>query len=242
MANFSSMVPEYNSGSDAAPSWQTLAFAGSSGANEIRWCASGAGGGSTTSADWPQYARPASVEAVPECWGFATNGSGVKVGTYDGGKTNSNVFRVNFDNLGTFALPPTLSAWSDSSHTTPDPGTQPGTESGSPIINGDATDTGSTSSLKGNSYGTTQTSDLAAGAAGSTLAATSGTAGSVSPSVDAWLATWQSLQGAEQYITHPSTPDPLTAGKLFFSLALFTGPHMSLGTMLPVVTFTYSYT
>ncbi len=106
---------------------------------------------------------------------------------------------------------------------------------------GHATDTSSTAYLKGTLFGDDQTANPAAGNAGTTLAVTSGTAGSVSPGAGAWLATWQSLQGAIQFITHRRTPAATTAGKIFFSLALFTGPNMSLGTITPVVTFTYSY-
>lgn len=243
MADFSSIVPEFNNGTDGTPSWQALAFGGSSGANEIRWCTSGAGGASTTSANWPQYPRPASgTEAVPECWGFSADGTGLQVTTYDGNKTNSNVFRVNYDAVGTYATAPTLSAWGDNTHTAPSAGTQPGAQSGSPIVNGHATDTSSTSYLKGNLYGDDQTGNPSAGAAGTTLAVTSGTAGSVSPGAAAWLSTWQSLQGAIQYITHRRTPAATTAGKIFFSLSLWTGINMSLGLIKPVVTYTYSYT
>jgi hypothetical protein len=91
-------------------------------------------------------------------------------------------------------------------------------------------------------WGTAQTSNLSAGAAGTTLAATSGTAGSVSPGAGAFLATWQSLQAATQYITFPSTPAATTAGDIFFTLALYTGPNMSTAsTILPVITWQYSY-
>lgn len=230
MSDFTTLRLQYNSNTDASPTWTStaLSFGGVSGANEIRWCASGAGASNTASASWPQYSRPASTGAVPECWAFSADTTGVKVATYDGNKTNSNVFRIDYDNLGTFATAPTWSAYGDNTHAAPSAGTQPGAQSGSPIVNGNSTDTSSTSYLKGNVYGTAQTTNITAGAAGTTLAVTSGTAGSVSPGAGAFLSTWQSLQGAIQYITFPSTPAATTAGDLFFTLALFTGPNMSL--------------
>lgn len=243
ISDFTTIRLQFNSNTDASPTWtgNNISFGGSAGANQIRWCAASAGGASTTSANWPLYTRPGSTTAVAECWCFATDGSGVKVATYDGGRTNSNVFRIDYDNVGTYAAAPSLTAYSDSTNTAASPGTQPGAQSGSPIING-STDTSNTSYLKGNMYGTAQTSNLTAGAAGTTLAVTSGTAGSVSPSAAAFLATWQSLQAATQYITFPSTPAATTAGDIFFSLALWTGPTMSTSSsMQPVVCWQYAY-
>lgn len=241
MADFTTIRSMFNSGTDGTPTWNAITFGGSAGANEIRWCATGAGTTTTASASWPQFARPAATAAVPEMWGFSADAVGIKCTTYDGNKTFANVMNIDYDAVGTFAAAPTLSAWGDNTHVAPVAGTQPGAFAGSPIVNGHATDTSSTSYLKGNMYGTAQTGNPAAGNAGTTLAVTSGTAGSVSPGAGAWLATWQSLQGAIQFITAAATPAATTAGKIFFTLALFTGPNMSLGTITPVVTFTYSY-
>jgi hypothetical protein len=165
----------------------------------------------------------------------------VKVGTYDGTNGKANVACIDYDNVGTYALAPTLSAYGDSTHAAPSAGTQPGAQAGSPIVNGHATDTSSTSYLKADLYGDDQTGNPSAGSVGTTLAVTSGTAGSVSPGSAAWLATWQSLQGGIQYITHRRTPAATTAGKIFFTIVLYSGPNLSLGTMTPVITFTYSY-
>ncbi len=161
-------------------------------------------------------------------------------------KTFANVACIDYDAVGTYATAPTLSAWGDNTHVAPVRGTQPGAFAGSPIINGAVPDTGAssgvaTSFLKGNLYGDDQTANPAAGNAGTTLLVTSGTDGSVSPGAAAWLATWQSLMGAVQFITHRRTPAATTAGKIFFTIALFSGPGMSLGTITPVITFTYSF-
>jgi len=173
-------------------------------------------------------------------WGFSADTTGIKCATYTGTNANANVMCIDYDAVGTYAAAPTLTAYGDNTHAAPVAGTQPGALSGSPIVNGHATDTSSTSYLKANLYGDDQTANPAAGTTG-TVTVTSGTAGSVSPGAAAWIANFQSLQGVIQYITHRRTPAATTAGKIFFTLALFTGPNQSLGTLLPVITFTYSF-
>lgn len=241
MADFTTMRLQFNSNTDASPTWNTITFGGTSGANELRWCASGAGAAGTASASWPQYSRPASTGAVPEMWGFSADTTGVKCATYDGTNGKANVLCIDYDNLGTYATAPTLTAYSSTAHNAPSAGTQPGAEAGSPIVNGHSTDTSSTSYLKINEYGDDQTGNPTAGSVGSSPSATTGTAGSVSPGSAAWLTNWQSAQGTVQYITHRRTPAATTAGKIFFVIILFTGPNMSLGTLTPVLTYTYSF-
>jgi hypothetical protein len=174
-------------------------------------------------------------------WGFSADTTGIKCATYDGTNGKANVLCIDYDNVGTYATAPTLTAYSSTAHNAPSAGTQPGAEAGSPIINGHSTDTSSTSYLKINEYGDDQTGNPSAGSVGTTLLVTSGTAGSVSPGAAAWLATWQSAQGTVQYITHRRTPAATTAGKIFFTVVLFTGPNMSLGTLTPVLTYTYAF-
>jgi hypothetical protein len=241
MADFTTIRSMWNSGTDGTPVWNAVTFGGSAGANEVRWCAAAAGAAGTASASWPQYNRPGATAAVAELWYFTADTTGVKVATFDGTTGKANIACIDYDNLGTYAAAPTLTAYGDNTHAAPVAGTQPGALSGSPIVNGHATDTTSTSYLKMNLYGDDQTANPAAGAIGGTCAVTTGTAGSVSPGAAAWLATWQSMQGVIQYITHRRTPAATTAGKIFFAPILFTGPNMSLGTLLPVITFTYSY-
>ncbi len=207
----------------------------------MRWCAAAAGAAGTASASWPQYSRPGATAPVAELWGFSADTTGIKCATYDGTNGKANVMCIDYDAVGTYAAAPTLTAYGDNTHAAPVAGTQPGALSGSPIVNGHATDTSSTSYLKINEYGDDQTANPAAGSVGTTLLVTSGTAGSVSPGAAAWLATWQSAQGVIQFITHRRTPAATTAGKIFFDVVLFTGPNMSLGTLLPVITFTYSF-
>jgi len=68
---------------------------------------------------------------------------------------------------------------------------------------------------------------------------TSGTAGAVSPATGAWLATWQSLQSSSQYIQDGVTPKATTAGLWYFVIALFTGPNIQGGVLLPVIGLQY---
>src|SRR6266568_6529847 len=113
IADFTTIRSQFNPGTDAAPTWNTITFGGSAGANELRWCATGAGTTTTASASWPQYARPASTGAVPEMWGFSADATGIKCTTYDGNKTFANVMCIDYDAVGTYAAAPTLSAWGE---------------------------------------------------------------------------------------------------------------------------------
>jgi hypothetical protein len=251
MADYTTITTNYNSGAgtDAAPVWTgtSLAFGGSAGANELRWCASGAGAAGTASAAWPLYSRPGSTGVIPEVWAFTADTTGLKVQTYDGTSAHYMQFRFNFDALGTLAAAFQFTAFGDNTHATPSAGTQPGAQSGSPIVNGHATDTSSTSYLKANAYGygvdTGGTQQTPAANAAGTLAVTTGTSGAVSPGTGAWLATWQSMQGftSGQYILDAVICKALTAGFWYFVLSMWSGPNMSTGTLQPVLTLQYSY-
>jgi hypothetical protein len=252
MSDYTTVGLGYNTGTDAAPTWTgtELAPGGTSGANELRWCGPGAGGATTGSGSWPGFARPGAAQAVPELWAFTADTTGLKVTTYDGTNGKARVLRWHLDNTGTMASAPQFSAFATSALPTPVPGSQPTSPSsdGSGIVNGQATDTGNTSYLKANAYGVGLTSGgvqqtPSAGAAGTTVTATSGTAGAVTPGSAAWLATWQSLQGWTQYIRGGQTWQALTAGYWYFSLILFSGPNLALGTNIgPVLCLQYNYT
>lgn len=249
MSDFTTFNLQYNTNTDASPTWTgtAIAFGGTSGANELRFGPSSGTGGSIASASWPYVTRPnSSTAVVPQLWAFTADTTGSQVATYDGAKTNANVLRWNWDSVGTYAAAPQFTAYGDTSHTNPVGGTQPGAFAGSPIVNGQSSDTSSTSYLKFNAYGygvdtggTQQTPS--AGAAGTTLTATSGTAGAVNPATGAWLSTWQSAQGTVQYIQDNVIPKATTAGFWYWTMALYTGVNMSTGTLTPVITMTYSY-
>lgn len=234
----------------ATPVWTNqLTPSGSGGAEELRFCASGAGTATTPSASWPGFQRPASVQAIPECWGFTTNILGAKVNTYDGTNANARQFRWDFDNLGTPVSPMQMSSFATTALPTPVPGTQPSSPSsdGSGIVNGHATDTSSKAYMKGNAFGVGLTGAGAqqtpsAGTTG-TVTATSGTTGALTPGASAWLTNWQDLQGWTDYILSGATAQALTAGFWFFVLSLWSGPNLCLGTNIgPVIVNQYNYT
>jgi len=250
VSDFTTIKIQCNTGSGAAgegsgsPTWSDWAFGGSAGANELRFCASGAGGASTASANWPYYTLPGSTGVVPEAWIFSADTTGLKVSTYDGTTSHYLQYRFNWDNTGTFASAPSFTFYSDTSHAAASPGTQPGAQSGSPIVNGHSTDTSSTAYIKANAYGYgySGSQQTPSSNAGGTCLVTSGTAGAVSPATGAWLSTWQSLQAATQYIVDAVVPTAVTAGQWNFVLALFSGPNMSTSSgMLPVLTLSYTY-
>jgi hypothetical protein len=248
MSDFTTFQLQYNSGTDASPIWtgNNLAYNGSSGANELRWTASGSGAtGATSSTIWPGMQRPSSVEVVPVLFAFISDQSGIQIGTYDGTANHYMQLRWNWDNTGTFASIQSFTAFSDSTLTTPSPGTQPGGQSGSPIVNGQSSDTSNTSYLKANVYGfgldAGGVQETPSSNAGGTLTATSGQAGIARPTANLW-STWQSLQGWIQYIANGGIPQAATAGSWYFVLSLYTGPNMSVGLMQPVLVCQYSYT
>lgn len=213
---------------------------------EFRLCGSGVGNGSTASASWFTYQRPASTGVIPECWGYVgtDNSGGLKLGTYDGTSSHYMQWRINWDNTGTFAAAPIISAWANNTLPAASPGTQ-GTSDGSAFVNGQSTDTSSTSYIKANAYGQGVTSGgsqqtPAANAAG-TLAVTSGTAGAVNPSSASWLSTWQSLQASTQYIQNGATPAATTSGFWYTCLSFWSGPNQTGGTLIPVLGLQYQW-
>lgn len=249
MADFTTLTLDANAGTavtDAAPTWNAMTPGGAN--YEVRFCATGTGGASIASASWPIYPPPASVGVVPEAWVYlgSDNSGGKQVKTYDGTTAHYMQFRWNWDNLGTFASAPIISAYKDNTYPAASAGTQPSYPGdGSSIVNGQSSDTSSTSYLKANAYGygvdTGGVQQTPSGNAGGTLAATSGTAGAVNPATGAWLSTWQSLQAATQYIQDAVTPKATTAGFWYFVAALYSGPNMMGGTLVPILALKYTY-
>lgn len=256
ISDFTAVTIDYNSGAgtDASPVWTgtTIAFGGSAGANEFRWQQTGgAGGAATASASWPFIVRPASNALVTQCWAFSADATGLQCKGYPTTLSAmfSNAFRINFDALGTPASAMQLSAFQDTANTAPSPGTQAnGVSTFANIVNGHATDTSSTSYLKGQVYGSgvpTGGAQETPAAASLSLAitATAGIAGAISPAAAAWITTaWQSLQGAVQFIQAPSIWKAVTAGFWYFNMALIIGPNMGTGTFVGVpINLTYTW-
>lgn len=253
MADYTTAELQYNKNTDASPDFTGTAIApgGSSGANELRWCATGAGGASTPSASWPGYARPVATGAVPELWAFSTNTSGIKVATYDGTNAKANVFRWHLDNTGTPVSAPQMSFFATSALPTPVAGTQPSSPSsdGSGIVNGQSSDTSSHSYIKINAFGQGITSGgvqqtPSAGSVGTLpTATTQNAAGAVTPGSAAWLTTWQDAQGWIDYILGGATWQTLTAVFWYWTMILFSGPNLTLGTNIgPVAVLQYNFT
>jgi len=246
VADFTSLVLNLNTGaSDASPTWTNFTWAGAN--YEMRLCGSGVGNGSTASASWFPYTRPGTVGIIPEMWVYTGSDAsgGAKVTTYDGTSAHYMQFRINWDNTGTYGSAPIISAWATTGLPAATPGSQPGTGDGTSAINGQSSDTSSTSYLKANAYGQGLTSGGSQQTPGSnaagTLSATVGSAGAATPGSAAWLATWQSLQAATQYIQNGGTPQAITAGLWYFVLSQYSGPNQTGGTLVYQLGYQYTW-
>jgi hypothetical protein len=236
---------QFNTGtSDASPTWTDMLFGTAN--YEFRLCGTGVGNGSTASASWFTYQRPASTGVIPEMWGYvgSDNSGGLKLTTYDGTSAHYMQWRINWDATGTFAAANILSSWANNTLPAASPGTQ-GTGDGSAFVNGQSTDTSSTSYIKMNAYGSgitaAGTQETPGSNAAGTLAVTSGTAGAVSPAAGSWLATWQSAQATTQYIQGVVTPKATTSGFWYVVFSLFSGPNQTGGTLVPIFGFQYQW-
>lgn len=250
MSDYTTINLQYNTGTDASPTFTgtAIALSGSAGANELRMAmSSGSQNGSTSSANWPYMTRPASgVSAVNQLWAFTADTTGNQISTYTGDNTKANVLRWNFDALGNPISAMQVSCYGDNTHTAPSPGTQPPGSHNDPWTNGHASDTSSTSYIKGNCYGSGLTAagsqeTPAAGTVGTNPGATTGAAGAVTPSAGAWASTWQSMQGAIQYLQGPAIPHTTTAFVWYQSLIIFLAANISTGIFTLVYTLTYTY-
>jgi hypothetical protein len=247
VADYTTIAMNYNTNTDASPTWTggAIALGGSAGANEIRMALSGGGQGvSTSSASWPYMSR--SNTAVNQLWAFTADTTGLQIATYTGDNTKANVLRWNFDALGNPLTAMSISFYGDNTHTAPSAGTQPPGTHNDAFTNGHATDTSSTSYIKGNAYGSGLTAGgsqetPAAGSVGSNPSATTGSAGASTTGAGAWLATWQSLQGGIQFITGAAIPKTTTAFFWYCTLVIFIGANISTGIYTPVFDLTYTY-
>lgn len=243
----------FNSGTDASPTWPAsgsgIQTGGSSGANELRFCDSGAGGASTASASWPGHARGASVAAIQELWAFSTNTSGIKVATYTGDNTKANVLRFHLTAELTAVSQPQFSFFATTALPTPTAGSQPSSPStdGSGIVNGQSSDTSSSGYMKIVAYGPgidsggTQYTP-SAGSIGTNPTGTTTNSVVTTATTGTW-SNWTDGQGWISYILGGSTWDPLHAVLWYFSLILFSGPNLCLGSNIgPVLVLQYNYT
>lgn len=250
MADYTTINLQYNTGTDASPTWTgtAIALSGSAGANELRMAlSSGSQTGSTSSANWPYMSRPTSgTSAINQLWAFTADTTGNQIATYTGDNTKANVVRWNFDALGNPIAAMQVSFYADNTHAAPSAGTQPPGSHNDAFTNGHSTDTSSTSYIKGNCYGSGLTAagtqeTPSAGSVGTNPSATTGSAGAATPSAGAWLATWQSLQGAIQYLQGPAIPKTTTAFVWYHTLVIFFGVNITTGTWVIVYDLTYTF-
>src|SRR5581483_5531530 len=127
MADYTTINMQYNTGTDASPTWTgtALALSGTSGANELRMATTGGGTG-IASANWPYMARPTSgTSAVTSLYAYTSDAVGSQVATYTGDNTKARVLRWNFDNTGNPVTAMQVGFFANSTHTAPSAGTQP---------------------------------------------------------------------------------------------------------------------
>lgn len=240
MADFTSLTLEANTGTQGTPSWSNVLGAG----RELRWSDGSSVSLSTASASWPYTTRPTSgTGGVDYAYAFTADTTGL--GIINAGSnvptafSNSNYHqeRWNWDNTGTFASAPIMTAYPTTGHGSI-------TRGDGSILGGHATDTGATarSYLKGNLFGRVSSAGAPAAAPANAPAVTDGTTGSVSPTAGAnWLTNYQSMQGDNDYATFAATPAATTADQIECILRLFMGANMNTGTHTPVVSMKYTY-
>jgi hypothetical protein len=146
--------------------------------------------------------------------------------------------RLNWDNTGTFASAPIITAYPTTAHGAI-------TRGDGSLLGGHATDTGGTarSYLKCNAFGRVTSAGAVAAAPSNAPVVTDGTTGTVSPTAGAnWLTNPQGLQGDNDFITAPFTPAATTADTWSLQLRLFMGANMTPGTLVPVWSARYTWT
>jgi hypothetical protein len=242
MADFSVFKLQVNSGSQGTPTWTDVPAAGAGTGQELRF-SDLANQGAVASASWPYMTRPATTQGVDYLYVFTADTTSLG---YLGGGTNTpiafsnanyNMARWNWDAVGTFASAPIFTAYPTTGHGAI-------TRGDGSLLGGHATDTGGTarSYLKGNAFGRVTSAGAPAAAPANAPVVTDGTTGSVSPTAGAnWLTNYQGLQGDNDYITAPFTPAATTADQWAVMFRLFTGPNMSPGTHVPVLSAKYTF-
>lgn len=243
MADFTTLTFDYNRGTAAAPTWET----GSGSGKKLRWAASSGVNLATSTANWPSVAsitKPASGAAgVDFAYVFSADTTGH--GLLGGGSglppapfatSQFRWGRVAWDNLGSFASAPILTAYPTTAHGAI-------TRGDGSLLGGHASDTGATprSYLKAAAWGRVSSAGAPAAGPGSTPLVTDGTTGAVTPTAGANWSAWQGLMGSLDWIAFPSTPAATTANQWEFLLRLFVGANLTGGTVTCVLTISYTF-
>jgi hypothetical protein len=243
VADFTTARFQLNTGTNAAPVWTTVPASGAGTGQELRFSDLSTQG-AVASASWPFTTRPVSgTSGVDYLYVFTADTTSLgSLGT----STNTPVafsngnymeLRFDWDNLGTYASAPIFTAYPTTAHGAISRG------DGS-LLGGHATDTGATarSYLKGAMFGRVVTAGAPAAAVGSAPVVTDGTTGAVSPTAGANWSTYQGLQGDNDWLAFPSTPAAVTADQINLMLRLFMGANMTPGTLVPVISWKYTWT
>lgn len=240
MSDFTTLNLQLNTGSNGAPTWTAI---GQSGTGVEHRFSDSAAQGAVASASWPFMTRPGSVQDIPYQYAFSADTT--SLGYLGGGtntpiawaNTNYNDIRINWDNLGTFASAPILTAYYTTGHASI-------TRGDNDILGGNTTDTGATarSYVKANLWGRVTSAGGPGAAPSNAPVATSGATGSLSPTAGAnWMTNYQGLMGDVDYITAAATPAATTADQLPAMIDWWTGPNMLTGTKTPVEAVKYTY-
>lgn len=255
MADFTTLKLQGNTGTSPAgegsgtATWTDVLF-GTSGYELRAALSSGSQTTTTASASWPSILKPSTgTTLIDKMYAFTADTTGFVITNYDGTSSHYLQFRINWDNTGTYASAPIISAWKDNTLPAASPGTQPSPSSGgdgSSIVNGTSGESSSLSLLHANAYGQGLTSGgvqqtPSANAAGTLAVNSHSASGAATPGSAAWLATWQDLQAATNWIANGATPQATTAGLWYFVLALWLAAGMTGGTLLPVLGFQYQW-
>jgi hypothetical protein len=229
-----------NTGTNASPTWTAIGQSGTG--VELRFSDLSTQG-STASASWPFMTRPGSVQHVAFQYAFSADTTSLGyLGNASStpatwANSNYNDLQINWDNVGTFASAPILTAYYTTGHGAI-------TRGDNDVLGGNTTDTGATarSYMKANLWGRVASAGAPGAAPTNAPAATDGSTGSVSPTAGAnWMTNYQGLMGDNDYITAAATPAATTADQLHAMLDLWTGPNMSTGTKTPVVSVKYQF-
>lgn len=243
MSDFTTLKAQLNTNTNGSPTWTDVPAWGAGTGQELRFSDSNAQG-AVASASWPYMTRPAATGGVDYLYVFTADTT--SLGSIGGGTSTPAAFsntnylqaRWNWDNVGTFASAPIITAYPDNTHGAV-------TRGDGSILGGNTTDTGATarSYLKANAFGRVVSAGAPAAAPANAPTVTDGSTGAATPTAGAnWLTNYQGLQGDNDYIQFPSTPAATTADQWNFMLRLFTGPNMTPGTYVNALSFKYTYT
>src|SRR5678815_783286 len=242
MADFTTLRLEGNTGTQGTPVWTTVPATGAGTGQEIRF-SDVSTAGALASASWPFVTRPTSGTAgIDYAYVFTADTTSLGIlgttSTTPAAFTNASYmqFRWWWDNVGTFASAPIITAYASNAHAAVSRG------DGS-LCGGHASDTGGTarSYLKGNAFGRVVSAGAPAAAPTNAPVVTDGATGSLAPTAGAnWLTNYQGLQGDNDYISFPSTPAATTQDQWNCMYRLFTGANQTPGTLTPVVSLKYT--